>query len=94
MKAIITATEISNICVYHSACSLVYEHLDREEWMALSEDSRLNLKHLTDWDYQDFIVINDEEVISTDRLTGDVVAHESIDKFIQLCIEAAKKYDF
>ena len=91
MKAIITSTEISNICVYHSACSLVYEHLDREEWMALSEDTMLNLKHLTDWDYQDFIVINDEEVISTDRLTGDVVAYEPITEFIREAIEAARE---
>ena len=93
MKAIITATEISNICVYHSACSLVYEHLDREEWMSLSEDAKLNLKHLTDWDYQDFIVINDEEVIATDRLTGDVVGYTSIEEFIRKAIEAAKEED-
>lgn len=93
MKAIITTTEICSICVYHSACSLVYEHLNREEWMALSEDAKLNLKHLTDWDYQDFIVLNDEDVISTDRLTGDVVAHEPINEFIRQCIRAAKEED-
>lgn len=91
MKAIITATEISNICVYHSACSLVYEHLDREEWMALSEDTKLNMKHLTDWDYQDFIVINDEEVIATDRLTGDVVGYGSVKEFVKLTIRVARE---
>ena len=89
MKAIINTTEIENICVYHDAYDLIDEHLDREEWLALSEDAKLNLKHLTDWDYQDFIVINDEEVVSTDRLTGDVVAYEPITEFIRMAIEAA-----
>lgn len=89
MKININTAEINNICVYYSVCSLVYEHLDREEWLALSEDTKLSLKHLTDWDYQDFIVINDEEVVSTDRLTGDVVAYEPITEFIRMAIEAA-----
>ena len=89
MKAIINTTEIENICVYNNVYDLIDEHLNREEWLSLSEDAKLNLKHLTDWDYQDFIVINDEEVVSTDRLTGDVVAYEPIKEFILMAIEAA-----
>ena len=93
MKAIITTTEITNICVYHDAYDLVYEHCDGEEWMTLSEDARMNLKHLTDWEYLDFIVINEEDVISTDRLTGDVIGTDTLKEFIRQCIEAAKEED-
>ena len=80
-----------NICTYTNAYDLVYENTNAEEWDSLSEDEQYNLKHLTDWEYQRYIVINNDEVISTDDLNGDVIYREPIAEFIRNAITAARE---
>ena len=89
MKAIINTKEISVINVYHSVYDVVYELAIQKTWEALTDEEITNLKHLTDYDYQDYIVINESEVITTDHLSGDVVAYNHIETFIRMAIEAA-----
>lgn len=82
-----------NICTYADAYDLVYENTDAETWNSLSYEEQYNLKHLSDWEYQRYIVINNDEVISTDDLNGDVIYREPIAEFISNAITAAREED-
>lgn len=74
---------------YHDIESLLKDYL--EGYDLLEEETKRNIEHMCDWEDFVFLVIDNETVITTDGLNGDVIGEDTLQEFMRLTLEEAQE---
>lgn len=76
---------------YHDVESLLKDYLTGYD--LLDEETKHNIEHQCDWEDFVFLVIDNETVITTDGLNGDVIGEDTLPEFMRLTLDEAQKDD-
>lgn len=72
----------------HYDCPMkIFEDFAPEKLKNMTEDEKLFLDHIDDFEGVDYAVLNYERVVIFDCLNGDIYAVDSIDEFIKQTVE-------
>lgn len=74
---------------YHDVESLMKDYLTGYD--LLNEETKHNIEHQCDWEDFVFLVIDNETVITTDGLNGDVIGEDTLSEFMRLTLAEAQK---
>ena len=83
-------TNICRISTYDNILKLI--EYERPEYLNSEDPEVIDfLRHINDFEPVSFLVINDDSIVSYDRISGDVISQTEINEFIEQLIDYAKE---
>ena len=83
-------TNICRISTYDDILKLI--EYERPEYLNGEDPEVIDfLRHIDDFEPVSFLVINDDSVVSYDRISGDVISQTEINEFIEQLIDYARE---
>ena len=82
---------MKTITYYHNDVENLVRDYAPDKYDKLDDDTKHSLSYQCDFEDFVFYVIDDETVVSTDGLNGDVIATEALEEFIEQAIKYAKE---
>ena len=83
-------TNICRISTYDDILKLI--EYERPEYLNDEDPEVIDfLRHINDFEPVSFLVINDDSIVSYDRISGDVISQTEINEFIEQLIDYAKE---
>ena len=82
---------MKTITYYHNDVENLVRDYAPDEYDKLDDDTKHSLSCQCDFEDFVFYVIDDETVVSTDGLNGDVIATDTLEEFIEQAIKYAKE---
>lgn len=82
---------MKTITYYHNDVENLVSDYAPDEYGKLDDETKNNLSHQCDFEDFVFYVIDNDTVVSTDGLNGDVIATDALEEFIEQAIKYAKE---